>query len=233
MANRPVYASVASSPSLVWQYNCEFVWSAGLSKSQKKKNVRALHEAFLKRKGEVGSQLIEISNLSENPLGVKLSAFNLQLDVEALMARLEGRAVETSKIVSVEMAYQAGKCISNQEPFTDILDMDSKAAKRDSRLKSGPVTGFKIGNTEFPLSPGSCFYDFLYLSALIQPQNKELLEQAIAYRYFTDLNFNPNKGVSNQAQALALGVALYHKGMLEQALSSLDSFLELAYNAKR
>lgn len=229
MANRPVYASVPSSPSPVWQFNCEFVWNAGLSKSQKKKNVKALHEAFIKRKGDVGSQLLEVSSLSENPLGVKLSAFNLQLDVEVLMAKLEDRAVEGSKIISVEMAYQGGKCISVQGPFTDIWDMDSKAAKRDPRLRSGPITGFKLGNTEFPLAPASCFYDFLYLSALTQPQNKELLEQAINYMYFTDLNFNPNKGVSNQAQALALGVALYHKGVLEDALSNLDNFLKLAY----
>lgn len=232
MANRPVYASVTSFNSSVWHFNCEFVWSAGLSKSQKKKNVKALHEAFIKRKSDVGSMLLEVSNLSENPLGVKLSAFNLQLDVETLIAKLEGRVAEGSKIVSVEVAYQAGKCISGRGPFTDILEKDSKAAKRDPRLKSAPVTGFKIGNTEFPLAPASCFYDFLYLSALIQPQNKELLEQAINYMYFTDLNFNPNKGVSNQAQALALGVALYHKGVLDEALKDLDSFLKLAYNAK-
>lgn len=228
MANRPVYASVPSSPSLVWQFNCEFVWSAGLSKSQKKKNVKALHEAFIKCKGREDSRLLEVSNLSENDLGIKLSAFNMQLDVEALMAKLENRAANGSKIVSVEMAYQGGKCISGQGPFTDIWDKDSKAAKRDSRLKSGLISGFKIGNTEFPLSPASCFYDFIYLSALTQPQNRELLEQAVEYMCFTDLNFNPNKGIANQAQALALGVALYHKGVLEEALSSLDSFLKFA-----
>lgn len=232
MANRPVYASVPSSPSPVWQFNCEFVWNAGLSKSQRKKNVKALHEAFIKRKGgksDVASQLLEVSSLSENTLGINLSAFNLQLDVEALMAKLEGRVAEGSKVITVEMAYQGGKCISGQGPFTDIWEMGSKAAKRDPRLRSGPITGFKLGNTEFPLAPASCFYDFLYLSALTQPQNKELLEQAVSYMYFTDINFNPNKGVSNQAQALALGVALYHKGVLEQALSDLDSFLKLAY----
>lgn len=232
MANRPVYASVASSSSLVWQFDCDFVWNKGLAKSQRKKNVKALHDAFIARTGDVSSMLLEVSGLSDSELGIALSAFNLKLDIEGVMAKLEGRDAEGSKVVTVEVAYQAGKCISGQEPFKDILEMSSKEAKRDSRLRMGPVTGFKLGETVFPVSPRTCFYEYLYLNALTQPQNEGLLKKAVGYMYFTDLNFNPNKGISNQARALALGVALYHKGCLKKALESISNFMFHAYGLK-
>ena len=42
MAQRPVFAPRKSKP-YVNVYNPEFVWNSGLSASQKKKNVAALH----------------------------------------------------------------------------------------------------------------------------------------------------------------------------------------------
>lgn len=235
MAIRPVYASVVNSNSLskVFTYDVDFVWNKGLAKSQRKKNVKAVHEAFIKRKGDVSDMLLEVSSLSESALGVALSAFNLDVDVEAMIAKLEHREAVGSHIVKIEVAYQAAKRINGQEPFEDILDMDSKSAKRDPRLKTGSVTGFKLGGLDFPAVPATAFYDYLYLTALKQPQNKELWLEASSYMYFTDLNFNPAKGISCQAKALALGVALYYRRELDKALESFQSFLCYAYNIKQ
>lgn len=232
MANRPVFASVLNpkSETKVFRYNLEFEWNKGLARSQKQKNVKALHDAFIKRKGDVASMLLEVSRLSDLDLGVKLSAFNLDLDLEAMLAKLEHRAAVGSRMVKVEVAYQGAKCIDGEDPFVDILDMDSKEAKRDPRLKAGALTGFKLGECSFPLFPKTAFYNFLYLTALTQPQNRALWMEASSYIYFTDLNFNPAKGVSCQAEALALGVTLANRKQLEIALASFESFLAYGYN---
>lgn len=234
MANRPVFASVLNPNSVakVFRYDVEFEWNKGLARSQKKKNVKALHDAFIKRKGNVADMLLEVSSLSDLDLGVKLSAFNLDLDLEAMLAKLEHREAVGSRMIKVEVAYQGAKCIDGEGPFLDILDMDSKEAKRDSRLKAGPLTGFKLGECSFSLFPKTAFYNFLYLNALTQTQNRALWMEASSYIYFTDLNFNPAKGIACQADALALGVTLSNRKQLEIALESFDFFLAYGYNLK-
>lgn len=234
MANRPVFASVLNpvSTAKVFRYDVEFEWNKGLARSQRKKNVAALHNAFIKRKGDVASMILEASSLSDDTLGVNLSAFNLDIDLEAFLAKIEHRDPVGTHMVKVEVAYHGAKCINGGEPFADILDMDSKQAKRDVRLKAGTVTGFKLGHMYFDAVPKTAFYNFLYLSALGQQHNIRLLLQVASYLYFTDLNFNPAKGISCQAEALALGVALFNRKQFEVALSSFDSFLFYGYNYK-
>ena len=52
--------------------NANFEWAGGFAVSQKQKNVKRLHSAL-------GKSCLEISTKSLNPLGYKLSAFNLKL----------------------------------------------------------------------------------------------------------------------------------------------------------
>ena len=59
--------------------------------------------------------------------------------------------------------------------------------------------------------------------------NTELTKQIIEYDAFTDIEFNPSKSINCQAQAAAIFVSLYRKGILEEALLDIDSFERIVY----
>ncbi|MFP3398368.1 hypothetical protein SB749_18775, partial [Brevibacterium sp. SIMBA_078] len=75
--------------------------------------------------------------------------------------------------------------------------------------------------------PKTLFYDWLYLNAL--SLNEELIKEVIKYDAFTDIEFNPGKSINCQARSVALFVALYKTGELEEALSSEDNFKKIAF----
>jgi len=211
MAQRPVFAPRKSKP-YVNVFNPEFVWNSGLSASQKKKNVVALHEAFNARFPE--KKVLEISSKSDEKLGVALSAFNLKKYVP-----------ELDKSVNVECIYQGSKVFAVGGPYTDLYTATSREAKGDRRLQSsGAMKGFRFDGQDFPLNPTTAFYDWLYINALLE--NPELAEQLLAYDAFTDIEFNPNKSLNCQARAAALFVALSREGLIEQC-RNFDSFLKL------
>ena len=212
MAERPVFISAEQRPFGRAQ-TVKFTWFAGLSKAQKQRSLASLHESFLRKFPD--RRVLEISGKSTQPLGVALSAFNLK------WRRPEGE-------FTVENLYQAGKVFSGGGPYTDLLTVSPRDAKRDERLKtSGRLTGFRMGEESFPLVPASLFYNWLYLNALhSQPA---LAAAVMEYDAFTDIEFNPNKSVSCQAQAAAIYVALAHQGLVEEALRSRQDFLRVVY----
>lgn len=232
MAKRPVFISTDNPGWRVVPFETEFVWSAGLAKSQKKKNVVALAQAFARRRNVSADEVLEISSCGMLEFGIKLSAFNLLLDVEGLCASLENRVANGVKLITVEAAYQGSKVTVSGGPYIDIYDMSSKDAKRDERIKK-PLKGFKLGKVDFPMNPQTLFYNFLYCAALNQEHNKGLMEELVKYKYFTDINFNPNKGISNQAHACALFTSLYRARELDKALESVEAFSKIAYNINR
>ena len=211
MSQRPVFVPIKRKP---WAdvYMTEFQWNSGLSAAQKKKNVAALHQAFVARFPE--KKVLEISSKSSEDLGVKLSAFNLTKFVPSL-----------GKAVPVECVYQGSKVFAVGGPYTDLYTATSRAAKGDDRLRqSGELRRFSFEGKEFPLKAGSAFYDWLYVNALME--HPELSEPLLGYDGFTDIEFNPNKGVACQANAAALYVSLHRQGLLEQC-RDFDSFLAL------
>ena len=211
MSQRPVFVPIKRKP---WTdvYMTEFQWNSGLSAAQKKKNVAALHQAFVARFPE--KKVLEISSKSSEDLGVKLSAFNLTKFVPSL-----------GKAVPVECVYQGSKVFAVGGPYTDLYTATSRAAKGDDRLRqSGELRQFSFEGKEFPLKAGSAFYDWLYVNALME--HPELSEPLLGYDGFTDIEFNPNKGVACQANAAALYVSLHRQGLLEQC-RDFDSFLAL------
>lgn len=211
MSQRPVFVPFRRKP---WTdvYMTEFVWNSGLSAAQKKKNVAALHQAFTARFPE--KKVLEISSKSSEDLGVQLSAFNLTKFVPSL-----------GKAVPVECIYQGSKVFAVGGPYTDLYAGTSRAAKGDSRLRqSGELRRFSFEGKDFPLQPASSFYDWLYINALME--HPELSEPLLAYDGFTDIEFNPNKGVACQANAAALYVSLHRQGLLEQC-KDFDAFLAL------
>ena len=213
MANRPVF-SASSKAHHVDVFPVEFVWNKGLAPSQKQKNIVAIHEGFKRRFPE--RKVLEISSKSLNPLGVKLSAFNLKKYVSSI-----------GKYVPVECIYQGSKVFAAGGPFTDLYLGTSRAAKGDSRLKSsGALRSFSFEGRNYPLYPITAFYDWLYINALME--NDELASETLQYDSFTDIEFNPEKSKNCQARAAALFVALHRKGLLE-CVKDFEQFVKIAY----
>ena len=78
MARRPVF--VTDDVLYVKTVNTEFKFYNGLSKAQKQRSSESLHEAF--KRTYADSNVLEVSSFSNNPLGNKLSAFNLLLSLK-------------------------------------------------------------------------------------------------------------------------------------------------------
>ncbi|ANV86913.1 DUF6977 family protein [Picosynechococcus sp. PCC 7117] len=211
MAKRPVYLPVSNKSHLVDEMQCDFEWNPGFSPTQKKKNVMALH-ASAKRKSLF--PILEVSTKSEEKLGQRLSAFNLKI------ATPEGD-------ISIESAYQGSKVFEHGGPYIDLYTKDSRTAKKDSRLKtSGKLVGFNFFGSNWPLSPKTSFYDWLYLSAL-QPYQDFLIRHLYQYKGFTDIEFNPKKSVNCQARSCAILVSLLKLNELDNALASQESFIKM------
>lgn len=209
MAKRLVYVPNLNGNVLVAPFEIEFTWAPGLATSQKQKNIRALHEAAGKRNL---TNVLEISTKSANPIGVALSAFNLQL---VLPSGVKG---------SVESIFQASKVFEHGGPYLDLLSKESKAAKSDERLKtSGRLMGFQLEFDDWPLQPTTVFYDWLYLNAL--KQNQALADALPNFDGFTDIEFNPQRSLNCQASAAALYVALLKRNELDDRLRTRDRFI--------
>ncbi|WP_041655989.1 hypothetical protein [Azoarcus sp. KH32C] len=209
MAVRPLFVPSSKGSGLVERLDLEFQWHAGLAVTQKQKSIRCLHESA-SQKGF--KQVLEISSKSENPLGVRLSAFNLRY------------RLPDGKQVSVENVFQAGKCFERGGPFRDLLGKTAREAKQDPRLgSSGNLLAFDLNGEKWPLLPVTAFYDWVYLSAL--KQSPTLAEELLAFDGFTDIEFNPERSLNCQAASAALFVALARKGELDATLASRDSFL--------
>ncbi len=211
MAVRPVYIPKSSAPfyDIV---NIEFKWNGGFAVSQKQKNIKAIHDGF--RLIYPNANPLEISSKSQLETGVKLSAFNLMKYVP-----------ELDRSIPVENVYQAGKVFENDCQYTDLMLVSPKEAKRDERLKnSGRLIKFRFDGQDFPLTPESLFYDYIYLNAVLG--NSALSSEIIKFNGFTDIEFNPQKSISTQAKSAAVYVSLSNLGLLEK-IKDYDSFRSL------
>ena len=211
MATRPVFMTSDKWPFYT-KVCITFDWNSGFSVSQKQKNIAALHERFLLAHPE--SSVLEISSKSMQEHGKGLSAVFLKKYVPHL-----------GKSVPVECVFQAGKVFKGGGPYTDILEKSSKEAKKDDRLKtSGDLAAFRFEDKEFPLSPKTLFYDYLYINALLE--NPELIDTVMKYDAFTDIEFNPDRSINCQAKAAATFVSLKRLGLLDK-VKDPESFRKL------
>nr|WP_321905613.1 hypothetical protein [Paraburkholderia tropica] len=194
----------------------EFTWFPGMAVSQAQRSIASLHEAAAKSGMH---DLLEISSKSADDSGVALSAFNLSFTT-----------LKYNRTFSVEMAFQASKVFEHGGPFKDLLDSDSRTAKRDERLKSsGRLIKFNFLKFEFPLQPTTYFYDWLYINAL--SKNPDLWPPVTRAGGFTDIVFNPEKSLNCQAFSAALFSSLEHAGKLQEALDSPAAFLNVTRHA--
>lgn len=211
MATRPVFAP-GKRRNEADVFMTEFQWNSGLNVSQKRKNIAALHEAYMARFPE--RKVLEISSKSEQKLGVALSAFNLKKYVPSL-----------GKSIPLECVFQGGKVFGAGGPYTDLYEASPRDAKRDPRLKSsGMLRSFQYEGEQFPILPKTVFYNWIYINALLE--NPELAQQLVEFDGFTDIEFNPDKSLNCQAEAAALYVTLARKGVAEQC-RSFPEFLKL------
>jgi hypothetical protein len=192
MAERPIFIAETGAGSFVDEAMLSIQWNAGFSEQQKKKNVGALHNAASRYSPNI--RMLEVSTKSSNPIGQKLSAFNLSLQLP------------NNRTTRVECAFQGSKVFSRGGPFIDLYDASAIEAKRDPRLREcGDLIGFDYFGMKWGLSPKTAFYDWLYMQAL---HKSELASEVFSYDGFTDIEFNPKKSFSCQARAVAMYVAI-------------------------
>lgn len=213
MAQRPIYISTNNKQQYVKEVSIDFDWSPGMSKSQKQKSIRSLHESALRMKDKLGiDNILEISSKSENDLGVKLSAFNLSY-------------AHNMKETSVECIFQGSKVFEQGGPYIELYDMTSIEAKKYNKLQdSGKLLHFQRGNQKWELIPNTLFYDWIYLNTL--RSNKNLAKEILDYNTFTDIEFNPKKSINCQASSVALFVSLSKNKLLDKVLISKEIFTE-------
>lgn len=212
MAKRPIFVPLHDGKRYVLERYVDFHWHAGFAKSQKQKSIRALHE-MARREYNVQHPL-EVSSKSEDPLGVKLSSFNLTF------------TTKLGRRLTVEAAFQGSKVFERGGPFVDIFEKSPIEAKRDERLRSsGELTQFSFFGSDWALEPKTAFYDWLYINALLK--NPELVNELTDRDGFTDIEFNPERSINCQARSAALFCALYHTEKLVFALESRENFLSL------
>ena len=218
MAERPVFLAIEGSDNLkkdasnrlVREEQVSFKWVAGLSAAQKRKNVESLHEAA-RVQGIL--EVLEVSTKSGKQLGLKLSAFNLLVEVE-------GRHPMT-----LECAFQGSKVFTKGVQFPELYELTSREAKQYEGLRtSGDLEGFNFDGLEFPLEPKTAFYDWLYAKTLAH--QVDVLEQLDEYEAFSDIEFNPNKSINCQARSCAVTVSLFRLGILDKAVESPSAWLD-------
>ena len=212
MATRPVFKPLSAFP-FVEEIPVEFKWYPGFAKSQAQKSLHALHSAA-KQLGI--SSILEISSRSMDPLGISLSAFNLQINPEN--ANAPG--------MSVECAFQGSKVFQYGGPYHDLYKVPSIEAKKDPRIRnSGDLVAFNFLGESFPITPVTAFYDWIYMTAL--SQNPKLSKELLNFEAFSDIAFNPQKSLNCQSRAAALFVSLNMCGEIEMALRDRKHFFSL------
>lgn len=188
MAERPYYF-VVEERQTIGKGEVSFEWCPGFSIAQKQRSIHAMHEEIRKR----GRNPLEISTKSEVSLGKRLSAFHLKLDG-----------------ILLENIFQSSKVFEKGGPYLDLLEVSSKEAKRDERLKtSGDLVKFTYKDIDWPLIPRTVFYDWIYYNAVRESVSQEELEELKGYDAFTDIEFYPKRSINTQARAIALVQLIY------------------------
>lgn len=212
MAERPIFIPTPNEQEFVKAISFDFAWNSGFAPIQKRKNIKALHEAAA---AASYSPLLEISTKADEKLGQHLSAFHLKVHSKQ------------SGDISLECAFQGSKVFERGGPYTDLYFADVRDAKRDQRLQnSGRIVAFDYNDFKFPVEPKTVFYDWLYINAVF-PHREWLRTRLCQYIGFTDIEFNPAKSINCQARSCALFVALMSMNLIERAVESPRAFIEL------
>lgn len=224
MAIRPVF--LPDQQRLVREESVEFKWYPGFSVEQKRRSIRALHEA-VRNSSEV-QRILEVSTKSEEPsdsdgeaLGQQLSAFRLR------------KMLPDGNSTCLEAAFQGSKVFADGNQLTELyFNHNGYDVKRIMRpWQETPLSKFRFGTEDWPLDPRSAFYDWLYIRALREhPKFDEIQHGLRQCDAFTDIEFNPKKSFNCQARSCALFVALAERSALDET-QTRDGFLKVLAEA--
>ncbi len=211
MAERPIFVPSSRGDELVREVSLRLKWNPGFAAVQKEKNIAALHDAAI---AAGFAPILEVSTKSLTNHGRRLSAFSLKIKSESLGE------------LPLESAFQGSKVFERGGPYNDLYFAEPRDAKRDPRLRaSGKLKGFLFDGFHWGIEPKTAFYDWLYITFL--SGWRDWASKLSRYAAFTDIEFNPQRSISCQARSLALFVALNERGLLDEAVSSPDSFTRL------
>lgn len=186
--------------------------------SQKRKCQIGLHQNFLMAYPD--EKVLEIFSTSLMYLGSKLSAMNLSKRTQR-------------GLTTVESAFQSSRIYSDGVRavglFPVYLFLPGRECKKLVKEKSAGMHSYMYefdGMTFYaPAWHISQFYDYVYLNALLEPENEEVREQLIeqGYTAFTDL---ATKSLNCQARSTAIFVGLVKAGLIDE-VRDYDSYLKL------
>lgn len=215
MAERSVFITKDVYP-FYEEVGVQFYYFKGFALSQKRKNQIGLHMNF---GTAYPDKVLEVCVGSLYSLGAALSALNLKKRTQA-------------GITTVESAFQSSRIYGENDeigPFPELLFYPPKDCKKlvVERSLGLPNRHFKFDGMDF-YSPDhfrSLFFDFMYLNALCEEENKTVAERLIAegYTAFSDL---ATKSLNSQARSCAIFVSLVKNGLIDQ-VHEFDSFLRL------
>lgn len=209
MATRSVFVSKNYYPYFE-EIKVNFDWFPGFALSQRRKSQISLHQNFLNT--YPNENVLEISSASLYSLGSELSAM-----------RLSKRT--TTGLTTVESAFQSshiyGSVDNEVDPFPEYLFLTGKEYKKKVKGLSRGMISYRylFDGMEFyaPAHHISLFYDYLYLNALCEDENRDIAYRLILseYRYtaFTDLATLP---LNCQARSAAIFISLVHNGLIDQ-----------------
>lgn len=217
MAEKSVFISKTEYPFFE-EVHVNIDWFGGFAMSQKRKCQIGFHQNFLM--AYPNAKVLEISSTSLMSLGSRLSAMNL--------------SKRTQKgLTTVESAFQSSRIYSDRTrtvgPFPDYLFLPGRECKKLVKEASDGMHSYKYefdGMTFYaPAWHISQFYDFLYLNALLEPENEEVRELLLKNNYtaFTDL---ATKSLNCQARSAAIFVGLTRAALIDE-VRDYDSYLNL------
>lgn len=217
MAEKSVFAGKTEYPYFEEEH-AMIDWFGGFALSQKRKCEIGLHQNYLKE--HPGEKILEISSSSTQSLGAKLSAVYLPKRTK------EGDT-------TVESAFQSSRIYSDGlrsvGPFPKWLFLPGKECKKLVKAASGGMHSYQYlfdGMTFYaPAHHISLFYDFLYLNALLEPENKKVKDLLLqgGYSAFTDL---ATKSLNCQARSAAIFTGLVKAGRIDE-VTDYHSYLKL------
>ena len=216
MAERSVFVSKDVYPFFE-EIRVQFDYFQGFALSQRRKSQLSLHMNF--GAAYPKEKVLEISTASLYSLGSALSALHLKKRTQ-------------SGITTVESAFQSSRIYGAYDeigPFPELLFFPPRECKKMVVERScglisrhGRFEGVDFYSPDhFP----SLFFNFIYLNALCEEENKAVADKLIAegYTAFSDL---ATKAVNSQARTCAIFVSLVKNGLIEK-VRDYGSYLSL------
>lgn len=246
-ATRPFFCASKRDGRSYIEDEVEFDWHSGMSWQVRQRSSDAMHEAILRKFSQTDlkpSDILEVSTASHDyEVGQALSAMNLvYVDPGTLESYPLENWFQSSKVFAKDgkevgpykdlLGVRLAKRYVNPHPDKKAIEQfegDPLFERIQSEVRGATMSCFRLSGEDYPLLPRSAFYDYLYVSALNQPQNRKLAEGLMNFRVFTDIMFNPGSGktrrFNTQARSCAIYVTLSRRGILDLEMPSFEEFV--------